>query len=148
MSCSWPRRREPHYGMDFWVKWGHFHAWRAPKTDKETFLLGEWRVLGWHTGQCRASCRHSVTAWKLLLPGISELEVAGNLDRASQMRKPQPGEVDSSPRDPQLPADPQLKIGKCGLRVGLIELHYPDLNPRKLLKLLMPLFPHLYNGDN
>ena len=113
----------------------------------ETFLLGEWRVLGWHMVQCRASCRHSVTAWKLLLPGTSELEVVG-MYRASQMRKPQPGEVDSSPRDPQLPADPQLKMGKCGLRAGIIELNYPDLNPCKLLNLLMPLFPHLYNGDN
>ena len=42
---------------------------------------------------CRALCRHSVTVWNLLLPGTSELEVAENLDRSPQMRKPQPREV-------------------------------------------------------
>ena len=67
---------------------------------------------------CRALCGHSVTAWNLLLPGTLELEVAEDLDRSSQMRKLQPREVGNSPRNPPSSADPQLKAGKCGFRVG------------------------------
>ena len=67
---------------------------------------------------CRTLCRHNVTGWNLLLPGTLELEVAENLDRSSQMREPQPREVGNSPRNPPSSADPQLKAGKCGFRVG------------------------------
>lgn len=54
-----------------------------------------------------------------LLPGTSELEAVEDLDSpAFTDEEPQPGEMDNSPRDPRPAADPQLKAGKCRLRVG------------------------------